>query len=320
MLFDFAHYETIFVTESIEDPAVPVIRELIKNKNNARFVVAGLSSDCAQKNYNLLAGIAATHDTDMYVFADSDVRPHRQWLRELILPFGNPAIAVTTGFRWLNPTKGNPAEWMHAYANIFIYIVFSCAFFVGGVGLWGGSMAIRRKDFERLAVAKTWSAAVVDDLSLSRIIRKNRLKGIMVPTCMAHSDELLPTVTSGVLWFRRQIMFLRTYFKHLWFFLALPVTLLGTLFTCLLPVAFLVSIFKINPFFASGGGAALVFYIGELMTALLYPLMGPCRGSTDSCFFSRSFGRPRQSATSAPIPRIRSHGRACDIASDFSAI
>ncbi len=273
---DYPAYMVVFVTESAEDTAVPVIRETIKNRPNGRSITAGISSTCAQKNHNLLAGIAlAQHaEVQVYVFADSDIKPGSAWLGEIILPLADPDIAVTTGFRWLHATKGSVAEWTHAYANIFIYVVFSCAFFLGGVGLWGGSMAMRREDFEKLEVAKKWSAAVVDDLSLSQIVHKNRLRGVMVSSCMAHTDELLSTVKAGVRWFERQIMFLKVYFKHLWFFLGLPVVLVSFTLICMLPAALFFSLSGQKTFFSSGGGAALVFYLGELITVSLYPLLG----------------------------------------------
>jgi ceramide glucosyltransferase len=274
---DYPDYLVVFVAESESDAAVPAIRETILGRSNGYHVTAGISSSCAQKNLNLLAGIAQSRErgAKIYVFADSDISPGSQWLREIIRPLADRRIVVTTGFRWLHAKKGNVSEWTHNYANIFIYVVFSCAFFIGGVGLWGGSMAIRREDFERLEVAKKWSSAVVDDLSLSQIVHKKRLKGIMVSSCIAQTDELLSSVKSGIAWFERQIMYLKVYFKHLWLFLALPIVIASATLLLLLPAAALLSLSDTKTFFGSGGGAALVFYLGELVTVSLYPLLGP---------------------------------------------
>ena len=208
------------------------------------------------------------------MFADSDVMPGKEWLREIVLPLANPDIVVTSGFRWLHATKGSVAELTHAYANIFIYVLFSCAFLLGGVGLWGGSMSIRRSDFEKLDVARKWATAVVDDMSLSQIVHKKRLKGIIVPVCIAHTDELFSSVKSGVKWFERQIMFLKVYFKHIWFFGGLPLAVSAITLIALLPLAIILSVSDSRTFFGSGGGAALAFYIGELATISLYPLLG----------------------------------------------
>ena len=271
---DYSNYEVLYLTESESDPAVPVIRSMLGRHDNARLVVAGLATACAQKNYNLLAGVKEARDPDVYVFADSDIKPGKEWLKELILPLANPRIAVTSGFRWLRPTQSTIAEFTHAYANIFIYVCFSCASFFGGVGLWGGSMAIRRKDFDALGVARKWAHAVVDDISLSQLLFKNRLKGVVVPLSFTHSDDLFSSVKSGIVWFERQIMFLKVYFKSLWFFGVLPIMLASVALLFLLPFSIVTSISTAKTFFALGGGAALVYYIGELIAVSFYPLLG----------------------------------------------
>ena len=271
---DYNDYEVVFVVESEEDAAVEVIKSIIKGKNNAKHVIAGLASTCAQKNHNLLAAIKNVSESEVYVFADSDIRPDGHWLRELILPLADKKITVTSGFRWLHATVCNTGELTHAYVNVFMYILFSVACFIGGVGLWGGSMAIRKRDFDDLRVAEKWSKTVVDDMSLSQIVMKQSRKAVVVPPCISHTDDLLQTVKGTVTWFERQIMFLKSYQKSIWFFVALPAALLVLFLLFLLPAAAIASISANHTFFGLGGGAALVFYIGELLTVCLYPLLG----------------------------------------------
>ena len=91
---------------------------------------------------------------------------------------------------------------------------------------------------------------------------------------MAHSDELFQSINGGLRWFERQIMFLRVYFKPIWFFLALPIVLAGVMLMTLLPLPCCSGI-SAGDFFRMRGGAAILFYIGELITVSLYPLMGP---------------------------------------------
>lgn len=270
---DYPNYETVFVVESESDKAVPVIREVIAG-TNAKLAVAGLSVSCAQKNQNLLAAISQTNNPDVYVFADSDIGPTGNWLRELVLPLSDEKITATSGFRWLHVKKGSMGELTHSYVNIFMYIMFCVACFFGGVGLWGGSMAIRKKDFDELGVAKKWSKTAVDDMSMSEVVLKNSKKAIVVPLCITHTDDLIQTVGGTISWFERQIMYLKAHQKLLWFFGALPLALTASVLFFLLPYSILASVLGKQAFFAAGGGAALVFYIGELLTACLYPLLG----------------------------------------------
>jgi len=267
-------YEVIYVVESEDDQAVPVIRSIVVKDKRAKLVVAGLTRTCAQKNHNMLAALRQTNNPDVYVFADSDIRPAGHWLKEIILPLADEKITVTSGFRWLHAKNGSAGEMTHAYVNIFIYVLFSVACFFGGVGLWGGSMAIRRKDFEELGVAQKWSKAAVDDMSLSQVVMKNGRKAVIVPPCITHTDDLIQTMRGTISWFERQIMFLKAYQKSLWLFLTLPVVLLALALLVLLPFAIIASFTKSHSFLSVGGGAALVFYIGELITVSLYPLLG----------------------------------------------
>lgn len=273
---DYSNYEVIYVTESGNDAAVPEIRKILSEDKRAKFTVAGLASQCAQKNFNLLAALQEVSDSsEVFVFADSDIKPAKGWLREIVLPLQNSKITVTTGFRWLISTAGSLGEICHTYINIFIYTCFCAACYFGGVGLWGGSMAIRRKDFEELGVAKKWARAAVDDMSLSAVAYKNKRKAVVVPTCVTVTDDLIETVADATSWFERQIMYLKAYQKGLWVF-TLSLVSTACLLLCLLPIAAVAAFFTndIKMFWTLGGGAALFFVVGHTVVALLYPLLG----------------------------------------------
>lgn len=270
---DYPDYSVVYSVESEKDEAVPIIRSIIADNRRAKLAVAGLSKTCVQKNHNLLAALEIGKEADVYVFADADIKPEQQWLRELILPLADPKIAVTSGFRWLHAKNGTIGELAHSYVNIFIYVLFSVACFFGGVGLWGGSMAIRREDFEKLGVAEKWAHAGVDDMSLSALVFKAHRKAVVVPHCVIQTDDLLQTVRGTISWFERQIMYLKVYQLNLWLLL-IPISLVGISCLMMMPYALVAATSPERTFFAAGGGAALVFYVGELLTISMYPLMG----------------------------------------------
>jgi cellulose synthase/poly-beta-1,6-N-acetylglucosamine synthase-like glycosyltransferase len=274
--FDYPDYEVIYVTESAEDAAVPEIKKILSEDGRAKFAVAGLSTQCAQKNYNMLAALReARPGSEAFVFADSDIKPGVRWLREIILPLQNDKVSVTTGFRWLIPAKGTIGELCHAYVNIFIYTCFCTASYIGGVGLWGGTMAIRRKDYDELGVEKAWSRAAVDDMSLSTLVLKNKRKAVVVADCITTTDDLLSTVGATVSWFERQIMYLKSYQRALWVFPALPMGLLVGWLMLLLPYAAIAPLItKESSFLELGGGASLIFILGHTAVAMLYPALG----------------------------------------------
>jgi ceramide glucosyltransferase len=273
---DYPDFEVIYVVESADDAAVPEIKKILSEDSRAKFAVAGLATRCAQKNHNMLAALReASAASEAFVFADSDIKPAKHWLREIVLPLQDGKVTVTTGFRWLTPSTGSVGELCHAYVNIFIYTCFCTASYIGGVGLWGGTMAIRRKDFEELGVADKWSRAAVDDMSLSTLVLKSRRKAVVVPTCLTGTDDLLPTVKSTVSWFERQILDLKSDQRARWVFPTLPRALLTTALFCLLPVAAVAPL--VTPrysFLELGGGASLIFILSHTFVALFYPLMG----------------------------------------------
>lgn len=271
---DYPDYSVIYSVESENDKAVPVIKFIMEHSDRAHLAVAGLSTKCVQKNQNLLAGLEKTGDAEVLVFADADIKPQPEWLRELVLPLADPRITATSGFRWLNVRSGTVGELAHSYVNIVIYVLFSVACFIGGVGLWGGSMAIKRKDFDELGVADKWSRAGVDDMSLSYLVLKARRKAVVVPHCVIQTDDLLQTVRGTISWFERQIMYLKAYQRVLWVIAGVLLVIPGMFLTMLLPVAIVAALLSNHTFFALGGGAALLFYAGELLTVALYPLLG----------------------------------------------
>jgi len=275
--FDYPDYEVIYVAESAEDAAVPEIKKILSEDSRAKFTVAGLSTQCAQKNHNMLAALrGARPASEVFVFADSDIKPDTRWLREIVLPLQNEKVSVTTGFRWLLPAKGTLGELCHAYVNIFIYTCFCTASYVGGVGLWGGTMAVRRRDYEELGVEKAWSRAAVDDMSLSTLVLKSKRKAVVVSDCVTTTDDLLPTVGATVSWFERQIMYLKSYQRALWVFPALPMALLVGYLMLLLPYAAIAPLVTAEPstFLEQGGGASLIFILGHTAVAMLYPALG----------------------------------------------
>ncbi len=270
---DYPNYEVVYCVESAEDAAVPIINKVIAKDDRASLVIAGMTKTCSQKNHNMLAAIEKTNNPDVYVFADSDIRPLKHWLRELIRPLSKKEIAVATGFRWLYSSSGKLGEIANAYQNCMLLVLFSFASFVKDVGLWGGSMAIKKKDFEELKVKEFWAQTVVDDNSLSRLIMKSSKKSVMVTNCITPTDDALKTVRQSVRWFERQCMFLKAYQRPLWYVAVLLVVACLSL-QILLPVSIGMAYFTDSSFLAAGGASALIFLFGTMATALFYPMLG----------------------------------------------
>src|SRR5262245_54044208 len=120
---DYRDYEVVFVTESVTDPAHGALSRLLKQSRRLSppapptwVVVAGESKNQGQKVHNLCVALDTLNSIDRrveaLVFADSDTRPARNWLADLVAPLGDKRIGATTGYRWYLPSndKDHPAR------------------------------------------------------------------------------------------------------------------------------------------------------------------------------------------------------------------
>lgn len=208
---DYPHYSVAFITESENDGAVEVIRDITSRYSHSRHLVSGRADRCCQKNHNLLKAIEEDPGSDVYIFADADIKPGPDWIRDLVLPLSRPDIPASTGFRWLTPNHRTLFGSLHSMMSAYI-----CILMASTKGLWGGSMAIKKEVFDKYDVASLWACTVVDDISLTNILVKYHLKRIFVPHCIAVSSNVIESWDGNVEWFTRQLMFLKLYLRGMW--------------------------------------------------------------------------------------------------------
>ncbi len=241
---EYPLFRLFFIVESEQDPAYPVIQRIISGKENAALLVAGKSATCGQKNHNLLHGVEkAGAKDDVYVFMDSDIPVNAAWIRNLLAPLSSPKVMVSTGFRWLVLKKGTIGEYFHAFVSAFQLALVNFPLFSG---VWGGSMAIRRADFERLGVKDYWGKTVVDDSSLQWLIMKAKGKVVHVPECVAETNETIPTLWGVVKWFKRQSSYVKYYLRPFWLF-GMVIYIYAMLNFLLLPVFIVVTSVHYTP-------------------------------------------------------------------------
>ena len=216
---DYPAYEIIFVSDSANDPAFAVIEEARHSfkKQTGPVIstrIASEATDSGQKVHNLRAAIRAAHPaSEVFVFADTDARPQRFWLRALVAPLRNESIGAATGYRWFVSAKAGFASHLLSVWNAAI------ASALGARGdknfCWGGATAIRRETLEKLNVVERWRGTVSDDFTITRVLHEAGLPIEFVPYCLTpsyhHSEwnELVEFTT-------RQLKITRAYATHLW--------------------------------------------------------------------------------------------------------
>jgi len=185
---EYPRHRVVFCVDRLDDPAVPVIERVRARHPVPSEIATALDSPATGgKALALLGGLASrTPEDEVVVFLDSDIRPHRRFLRTLVQPLVHPAIGATTGYRWYVPTRGGfwsvaRSAWNAAGLNVFFSDRYNF--------LWGGAWAIRRETLNRLDLAALWRGTLSEDLAATAAIKAMGLRVQFVPQAMAPTFE-----------------------------------------------------------------------------------------------------------------------------------
>lgn len=218
---DYPGYEVIFVVASHNDPAHSFLSELVTQSSalpgtaarTCSLVVADPPTNNGEKVNNLLAGLkAVSRRSEILVFADIDARPDASWLRTLVAPLENASTTISTGFRWYLPDAGFVSRLRAAWDSSIATMMGEHAHNFA----WGGSMAIRRSEFERLRVAeKYWQGTVSDDYAITRAVREAGGAIRFEPRCLV-ATESRASFEEFMRWTSRQIIITRVNHARYW--------------------------------------------------------------------------------------------------------
>lgn len=235
---DYKEYTILFVIDSAQDAAYGVLQEILRNYSHTRLLTADSLSGCSGKIAALWKGIKEAGDVEVYVFADSDIKPHKEWLYYLVSALDNEHIGATTGYRWYFPHSGKSlliSTWNMAGMIPFFYHRFNYT--------WGGSTAIRKDLFEKLEIAKKWRYGFSDDLILTNTVKKAGYLIQFIPKCIVESSNDSENIHQFLRWGTREFTWVRWYYPLTWgiaFFRSIGVKFLTFLGVILLLTGFLI--------------------------------------------------------------------------------
>jgi ceramide glucosyltransferase len=212
---DYPEFEVVFIVDEPDDPATAIIEEAWREaRRQVKLVVAPKATDSSQKVANLREALSyAEPASDVFVFVDSDVRPSRHWLRDLVAPLPDERVGAATGYRWFISDSPTFASEMRNTWNASI---------ASALGrnrktnfCWGGSTAIRREVFEKLDISERWSGTLSEDFTVTRAMNEAGLDIYFVPRALTATvtdcswRELFEFTT-------RQMKITRVYATKLW--------------------------------------------------------------------------------------------------------
>ena len=192
----------VFVLDDLNDPAYRVIEGLVKNLRNVKVVL----SQGAGKGYALSTGLKYA-DTDVVVFADSDIYVHGDWLRALVNALKLGFLAATT-YRFYVPLRRiNAASLLRASFNMigFTAMQSSASRFT-----WGGSTAIWRWLLDKYNVEYYLKHYLSDDYVLTHIVHREGGSIAFIPeaTVLTLEDVGLRDAFN---WSVRQLWYVKVY-------------------------------------------------------------------------------------------------------------
>jgi len=139
------------------------------------------------------------------VFVDTDARPTKSWLKQLVAPLADETLGASTGYRWFIPERGGLASRLRSVWNASVASALGSD--TSKNFCWGGSTAIRRTTFTKLGVSNCWRGTVSDDFTITRVLKEAKLPIHFTPTkvgkypincaqlCgVGHADGEIPSV------------------------------------------------------------------------------------------------------------------------------
>jgi cellulose synthase/poly-beta-1,6-N-acetylglucosamine synthase-like glycosyltransferase len=210
---DYPGYEVIFIVDAETDGAFPVIERLATDPR-VKIVIAGPATDESQKVHNLRTAVkSASGNSQVFVFADSDIRPKSDWLTSLTAPLADESVGAATGYRWFFSERFSIAAELRSAWNASIASALGANRKTNFC--WGGSTAVRRSTFDALDMETRWRGTLADDFAMTRAMNGAGLGIEFVPQALSASignctfSELLEFTT-------RQMKITRVYAPHLW--------------------------------------------------------------------------------------------------------
>jgi ceramide glucosyltransferase len=255
-LFDqeYPGFEIVFVVGDADDPAAVAIRQEISRRDAetqsgtndlsaslrlyGKLIVAPSAVRSSQKVENLREAVLhADQRSETFVFVDSDARPSKTWLRDLVAPLADEKVGAATGYRWFiseYPMFGS--EMLSAW-NASIASALGAN--TSSNFCWGGSTAIRRETFERLGIREKWLGTLSDDFTVTRIVKSAGLNIVFVPQALTASIQRC-SLRELIEFTNRQMKITRVYATPLW-----AMSLVGSaLFSGVMIAALLIVLFS----------------------------------------------------------------------------
>lgn len=171
---DYPAFQVVFGVRDADDPAIPVVRQVIREfpELDPVLLVGGAADAPNLKVSNLVTMFpAARHD--LIVIADSDMRVDRNYLRAVASPFGDPRVGAATCLYSGTPVGGLASRLGAMFiTDWFLPSVLVALAFQELRFCFGATMAVRREALEAIGGFEALAPYLADDYVLGNLVAR----------------------------------------------------------------------------------------------------------------------------------------------------
>lgn len=201
---DYPAYEIFIVLDETGNASRSLIETTATRLGVTHVTVESLhdrSETCTLKCSAMIQAVTQLQcRCEVIAFIDSDIIPHRQWLRDLVQPLADPAVGASTGNRWYMSPQANWGSLVRYFWNAGAVVQM----WLNNIA-WGGSMALRTDVIRRVDLLSAWAQALSVDNTVSRQVRRHGYRVQFVPGAVAINTEHI-SLSQFLLWVRRQLV------------------------------------------------------------------------------------------------------------------
>ncbi len=169
---DYPAFQVIFGVRDADDPAIPVVRQVIREFPGLDPVLlVGGAPDAANLKVSNLVNMFPAARHDILVIADSDMRVDRGYLRAVAAAFGDPRVGAATCLYHGTPAAGLPSALGAMFVNDwFLPSVLVALSFQELRFCLGATMAVRREALAAIGGFEALSPYLADDYMLGDLV------------------------------------------------------------------------------------------------------------------------------------------------------
>ena len=204
---DHPDYQIVFGVETEADPAVPVVRALMRRFPERDMVLSVGAGDGTNRKVATLARMMSLARHDLLVLSDADVRVRPDYLRTLVAPLADPAVGLSTCLYRGRAIRGLAARLESLLIDTdFLPMVMLAQWVQPQRYALGASVALRRAALDAIGGFPALRDHLADDYLLGERIARAGWHLRLLPHVV---ETVIDTPTLRAMW-RHQLRWART--------------------------------------------------------------------------------------------------------------